>query len=103
MFRGRKGASNASPESALKVVTCAETEPPGPWKASCADPPYGCDRDDVNQADDAGTLADVATVSFILGGAALGTSLILFLTDSKEQPSTTLAITPSHVALKGRF
>ena len=61
-------------------------------KDSCSEPPYGCGPDDVNQGDDAGTLADVATVSFILGGAALGTSLILFLTDSEEPPSTTLAI-----------
>lgn len=72
-------------------------------KDSCADPPYECGPDDVNQGDDAGTLADVATVSFILGGAALGTSLILFLTDSEEPSSTTLAITPSRVTLKGRF
>lgn len=69
-------------------------------KDSCA---YECGPGDVNQGGDAGTLADVATVSFILGGAALGTSLLLFLTDSEERTSTRLAITPSHVMLKGRF
>lgn len=69
----------------------------------CANPPNGCDPDSVNQSDRAGTQADVATAAFVVGGAALGTSLLLFLTDSEEPPSTTLAITPSQLSLKGRF
>jgi hypothetical protein len=71
-------------------------------KDGCIDYPYRCDDDAVAQADDASTQATVATVAFIVGGAALGTGLVLFLTDSDE-PSAELAITPSSVSLRGRF
>jgi len=68
----------------------------------CVDFPYQCERDAVGQADDASTQATVATVAFIVGGAALGTSVVLFLTDSDE-PSAELAVGPSSVAVRGRF
>lgn len=71
-------------------------------KDGCTDYPYECQDDAVAQADDASTQATVATVAFIVGGAALGTGLVLFLTDSDE-PSTELAITPTSVSLRGRF
>jgi hypothetical protein len=71
-------------------------------KDGCSDYPYECGDDAVAQADDASTQATVATVAFIVGGAALGTGLVLFLTDSDE-PSAELAITPSSVSLRGRF
>jgi hypothetical protein len=72
-------------------------------KDSCQDPPYQCTPDAVSQAGDASTRATVATVAFIVGGAALGTSLILFLTSSDEPASAEIALSPSSVSLRGRF
>jgi hypothetical protein len=71
-------------------------------KDGCVDYPWECNDDAVAQADDASTQATVATVAFIVGGAALGTSVVLFLTDSGK-PGAELAITPSSVALRGSF
>jgi hypothetical protein len=69
----------------------------------CTDLPYDCSSDAVGQADSASTQATIANVAFIVGGAALGTSLVLFLTSSDDPASTELAITPSSVSLRGRF
>jgi hypothetical protein len=72
-------------------------------KGSCQDPPYECTPDAVSQADDASTRATVATVAFVVGGAALGTSLVLFLTSSDDRSSAEVAVSPSSVTLRGRF
>jgi hypothetical protein len=72
-------------------------------KDSCQDPPYECTPDAVSQAGDASSRATVATVAFLVGGAALGTSLVLFLTSSDEPASAELALSPSSVTLRGRF
>ena len=69
----------------------------------CVDLPYDCSSDAVNQADSASTQATIANVAFIAGGAALGASLVLFLTSSDDPASTELAITPASVSLRGRF
>lgn len=71
-------------------------------KDGCEDYPFRCNDDAVTQADDASTQATLATVAFIVGGAALGTSVVLFVTSSDE-PSAELAFTPSSVSLRGRF
>ena len=69
----------------------------------CTDLPYDCSSDAVGRADDASTQATIANVAFIVGGAALGTSLVLFLTSSDDPASTELAITPASISLRGRF
>ena len=71
-------------------------------KDGCNDYPYDCSDDAVSQADDASTQATLASVAFIVGGAALGTSVVLFVT-STDEPSAELAFTPSSVSLRGRF
>lgn len=69
----------------------------------CADLPYDCSPDAVSQADSADTFATLATVGFIVGGAAVGTSLVLFLTSSDDSGGARLALTPSSVSLQGEF
>jgi hypothetical protein len=71
-------------------------------KDGCDAYPFECTDDAVAQADDASTQATVATVAFILGGAALGTSAVLLLTSSGESRAE-VAFTPSSVSLRGRF
>lgn len=71
-------------------------------KDGCIDYPFGCEGDAVDQADDASTQATVATVAFIVGGAALGTSVVLFMT-SADEPGAEVAFTPTSVSLRGRF
>jgi hypothetical protein len=71
-------------------------------KDGCDDYPFGCEDDAVAQADDASTQATLATVAFIVGGAALGTSVVLFVTSSDE-PGAEVAFTPTSVSLRGRF
>jgi hypothetical protein len=69
----------------------------------CTDLPYACSSDAVSQADSASTQATIANVAFIVGGAALGTGLVLLLTSPDDPASTELAITPASVSLRGRF
>jgi hypothetical protein len=71
-------------------------------KDGCEDYPFQCSDDAVDQADDASTRATLATVAFIVGGAALGTSVVLFVTSAGE-PGAEVAFTPTGVSLQGRF
>jgi hypothetical protein len=71
-------------------------------KDGCDAYPFECTDDAVSQANDASTQATVATVAFILGGAALGTSVVLFVT-SADEPGAEVAFTPTSVSLRGRF
>lgn len=72
-------------------------------KDECGDLPYDCSPDAVTRADDASTQANVATAAFIVGGAALGASLVLFFTSSGDSPGTELALTPTSVSFRGRW
>jgi hypothetical protein len=75
------------------------------WKKaeqSCGDYPYECTLDGIEHGNTASTRADVATAAFIVGGAALGTSLVLFALDSGSSGAE-LALSPDRVALRGRF
>ena len=72
-------------------------------KDECGDLPYDCTADAVTRSDDASTQANAATVAFIVSGAALGASLVLFLTSSEDAPRAELALTPSSVSLRGRW
>jgi hypothetical protein len=71
-------------------------------KDGCTDYPFGCNDDALAQADDASTQATLATVAFIVGGAALGTSVVLFVT-SADEPGAEVAFTPTSVSVRGRF
>jgi hypothetical protein len=72
-------------------------------ESGCRDLPYECTPGAVGQADDADGYATLATIGFAAGGAALGTSLVLFLTSSDDGTGAELALTPSAVTLRGRF
>jgi hypothetical protein len=72
-------------------------------KDECGDLPYDCSPEAVTRGDDASTQANVATAAFIVGGAALGASVVLLLTSSPDSPGTELALTPSSVSLRGRW
>jgi tetratricopeptide (TPR) repeat protein len=68
---------------------------------SCADPPFECTRPGLE--DDARMQATIATVGFIVGAAALGTSVVLFVTADDGPEATGLAIGPGHVSWRGSF
>jgi hypothetical protein len=75
------------------------------WKKaeqSCSDYPYECTLDGIEHGNTASTRADVATAAFIVGAAALGTSLVLFAFDSGSA-NAELALGTDRVALRGRF
>jgi hypothetical protein len=75
------------------------------WKKaeqSCADYPYECTIEGIDHANTAGTRADVATAAFIVGAAALGTSVVLFAFDSGTSRAE-LALDADRLALRGRF
>lgn len=69
---------------------------------SCADYPYECTLTGIEHANTASTRADVATTAFIVGAAALGTSVVLFALDSGPAGAE-LALGVDRVALLGRF
>jgi hypothetical protein len=70
---------------------------------SCGDYPYECTPDGLEHADDASTRATVATVGFALGAAALGTSVVLFVTDEDEPEPATVAVGLGAVSVRGSF
>lgn len=70
---------------------------------SCADYPYGCAPEGLEHAGQARARATVATVAVLLGGAAVATSVVLFVVDSDDPESTELALTPAGVQLRGAF
>jgi hypothetical protein len=70
---------------------------------SCLDYPFECSSDGVGHSNDASTRANIATVGFIVGAAALGTSVVLFLTDDDDPERAGVAIGPGSVSLRGRF
>jgi hypothetical protein len=69
----------------------------------CRDLPYECSSGAVGRAEDANTFASLATVGLAVGGAALGASLVLFLTSSETSGGAELAITPRALTLRGKF
>lgn len=70
---------------------------------SCVDYPYQCSQAGLDHADDAETQAAVATVGFIVGGAALGASVVLFLTSDGEPEGPALELGLGRVSLRGGF
>jgi hypothetical protein len=72
-------------------------------ESGCRDLPYECSPGAVGRADDADRYATLATIGFAAGGAALGASLVLFLTSADDGTGAELALTPRAVSLRGRF
>ena len=51
----------------------------------------GCDSTGASLRSDSGTFADISTVAFVVGGAALATGIVLWLTSSPSRSSTSRA------------
>jgi hypothetical protein len=68
---------------------------------SCNDPPFECTR--AGLGDDASSQATIATVGFVVGAAALATSVVLFVTADDGPEPAGLAIGPGHVSWRGSF
>jgi hypothetical protein len=70
-------------------------------KASCTDYPYGCGQDSSRARSD----ANVATVAFVVGAAALTAGTVLWFTapSSKGASTVGVALAPGSVQLRGVF
>jgi hypothetical protein len=70
---------------------------------SCVDYPYQCSPEGLDHAGDANTRATLATVALLLGGSALATGVVLFVTDSEDPESPELALTPAGLHFRGTY
>ncbi len=67
-----------------------------------------CDASGVSSRQSAGSKADTATVLFLVGGAAVGAGVVLWVTAPKTkeatpQPSVSLGVAPTGLLLRGGF
>jgi hypothetical protein len=69
---------------------------------SCVDYPYQCTSAGLAQASAASSRATLATVGFSVSAAALGTSVVLFMTDA-DDPESGVALAPARVTWRGSF
>ncbi len=73
-------------------------------KDLCHPYPTGCEAGANSLESDAKSAATLSTVAFAVGGVALATGIVLFVTaGSDTKPSTALVVGPSSLALKGKF
>ena len=72
-------------------------------KEGCVDYPYQCPPDALDHADTASTQATVATLGFVLGGVALGASVVLFVLDQEDPEGAQVALDADRVTFRGRF
>jgi hypothetical protein len=72
-------------------------------KSKCTAYPYGCSQDALDARDSAKSKASVATVAFIVGGAAIAGAAVLWLTASPSQEKVAVGIGPGAAFLRGSF
>jgi hypothetical protein len=73
-------------------------------KAGCRDYPYDCSQAALDQQRSATSQARASTIAFIVGGVAVATGAVLWLTaGSGEEKKTAIGVGPGSVVLKGRF
>jgi len=73
-------------------------------KSHCTSYPYGCDQVSVDDRSSANSKATVSTIAFIVGGAALGASAVLWLTaDSGKTDSVAVGVAPGAAFVRGSF
>ena len=72
-------------------------------KDQCQDVPYGCTQEGLDKEKSAHSKATVSTVAFIVGGVALATGIVLFVTAGPGKQQTAVGIGPGSVFAKGTF
>jgi hypothetical protein len=74
-------------------------------KSKCSAYPYGCSQDAIDAQSSAQSKASVATVAFIVGGAAIAGAAVLWFTagPSQEKKSVAIGVSPGAAFLRGSF
>jgi hypothetical protein len=73
-------------------------------KSHCTAYPYGCDAHSLDAQSSAKSQASLATVAFIVGGAALGGAAVLWFTaDPGHEKSVALGVAPGAAFIRGSF
>jgi len=74
-------------------------------KSKCTAYPYGCSQDAIDAQSSAQSKASLATVAFIVGGAAIAGAAVLWFTagPSQEKKSVAIGVSPGAAFLRGSF
>lgn len=73
-------------------------------KSKCTDYPYGCSPESLDDRSSAKSKASVATVAFIVGGAAIAGAAVLWLTaGSSHKESVAIGVGPGAAYMRGSF
>ncbi len=73
-------------------------------KSKCTDYPYGCSPSALDDQSSAKSKASVATVAFIVGGAAVaGAAVLWFTAGSTHQESVAIGVGPGAAYMRGSF
>jgi hypothetical protein len=72
-------------------------------KAACSDYPYQCTQEGLDKQSSAHSKATISTAAFIVGGVALATGVVLFVTAGSGKHQTAIGIGPGSVLARGRF
>jgi hypothetical protein len=72
-------------------------------KSKCTAYPYGCSQDALDARDSAKSKASVATVAFIVGGAAIAGAAVLWFTAGPSQEKVAVGVGPGAAFVRGSF
>jgi hypothetical protein len=73
-------------------------------KSKCADYPYGCSQEALDDKSSASSKASAATVAFIVGGAAIaGAAALWFTAGPSQEKSMALGVGPGTAFVRGSF
>lgn len=73
-------------------------------KSHCSAYPYGCDKQSLDAQSSAKSKASMATVAFIVGGAALGSAAVLWFTaDTGHEKNLAVGVAPGAAFVRGSF
>jgi hypothetical protein len=72
-------------------------------KSNCTAYPYGCSQDALDAKSSAQSKASVATVAFIVGGAAIAGAAVLWFTAGPSQEKVAIGVGPGAAFVRGSF
>ena len=72
-------------------------------KSKCTDYPFGCSQDALDAKSSAQSKASVATVAFIVGGAAIAGAAVLWFTAGPSQEQVAIGVGPGAAFVRGSF
>jgi hypothetical protein len=72
-------------------------------KSNCTAYPYGCSQDALDAKSSAQSKASVATVAFIVGGAAIAGAAVLWFTAGPSQEKVAVGVGPGAAFVRGSF